>query len=88
MFDSIIFLGQTVADTSIISLDQIAVLLIVIIFLFGVVLVWIKVMSISQMRKTGELIDDLELILKKEIKDSFEKSQNEILKKIELNSRR
>ena len=64
--------------------DQIAVLLIVIIFLFGVVLVWIKIMATSQIRENRELTDDLERILRKDIQEGFEKSQAEMAKKLEL----
>ena len=69
-------------DNGWISLDQIAVLLIIIIFLFGVVLAWIKIMTTKQINENRELTDDLERVIKKNIKDAVEEIQKDISKKI------
>ena len=64
--------------------DQIAVLLVIIIFLFGVVLAWIKIMSTQQTKENREFIDDLEASLKKESTETMISLKNEISNRFEL----
>ena len=56
--------------------EQLAVLLIIIIFLLGIVLFWIKITASNQIRHTSELINDLEVTLKNEISKRLDKEEH------------